>query len=39
LEELDVNGILILKGMLWKSFGWRRLHLYGCVRMRYGIYT
>jgi hypothetical protein len=26
LEELDANGILILKGMLWKSVEGRGLH-------------
>jgi hypothetical protein len=33
LEELGVNEILILKGMLRKSVEGRRLHRYGCVRM------
>jgi hypothetical protein len=26
LEELGLNGILILKGMLWKSVGGREMH-------------
>jgi hypothetical protein len=26
LEDLGVNGILILKGVLWKYFGGREVH-------------